>query len=109
CLCGSADLHRRMTEQTGPAHIWTSRDFFTAKLAEQQSRYHKFDDTAYKLEPNVKEGPGGLRDIQTVGWVAKRHLNVSTLHDLVDHGLLTEEEYATLLEGQHFLWRVRLA
>lgn len=109
CLAGSAELHRQMVAQTGPDHIWNSRDFFTAKLAEQQARYHKFDDTAYKLEPNVKEGPGGLRDIQTVGWVAKRHLNVATLHDLVDHGFLTEDEHQALVEGQHFLWRVRTA
>ena len=108
CLAGSSRLHEDMMERTGPEHLWPSREFFAAKLAEQQTRYHKFDDTAYKLEPNVKEGPGGLRDIQMVGWVAKRHLNVDALHDLVTHGFLTEDEHRTLSEGQHFLWRVRL-
>ncbi|MDX1434415.1 MAG: [protein-PII] uridylyltransferase, partial [Gammaproteobacteria bacterium] len=86
-----------------------SRDFFEAKWAEQRARHHKFHDTAYNLEPNVKEGPGGLRDIQMIGWVAKRHFGAETLRELVTHGFLTESEYETLSAGQSFLWQVRFA
>ena len=108
-VCGSADLLTRMHERTGPRRIWSSRRFFEAKMAEQRKRHHKFDDTGYNLEPNVKEGPGGLRDIQTIAWVARRHFEADTLAGLVDHGFLTAEELAALESGRRFLWRVRFA
>ena len=108
-LRGSEALFQAMREITGPARIWPSRDFFEAKRDEQERRYQKYHETAYNLEPNVKEGPGGLRDLQTIGWVAKRHFGATTLHDLVDHGFLTESEYQLLSECQDFLWQVRFA
>jgi len=83
--------------------------FYKAKLAEQKKRHAKYDDTAYKLEPNVKEGPGGLRDIHTIAWVAKRHFGAQTLHELKEKGFLTAAECADLFAGQDFLWRVRFA
>ena len=106
-LAGSSALYDAMREATGPARIWPSREFFEAKCREQRLRYHKYDDTAYNLEPNIKESPGGLRDIQMIGWVAKRHFGANTLEDLVSHGFLTEAEYQTLMEGQSFLWKIR--
>ena len=108
-VCGSADLFARMLERTGPGRIWSSRRFFEAKRAEQRERHHKFDDTGYNLEPNVKEGPGGLRDIQTIAWVARRHFGAKTLSELVGHGFLTPEELGALESGRRFLWRVRFA
>ncbi len=108
-VCGSADLFARMLERTGPSRIWSSRRFFEAKMAEQRERHHKFDDTGHNLEPNVKEGPGGLRDILTIAWVARRHFGAQTLSELVDHGFLTTEEYGALESGRRFLWRVRFA
>ena len=108
-VCGSAELFARMRERTGPRRIWSSRRFFEAKMAEQRVRHHKFDDTGYNLEPNVKDGPGGLRDIQTITWVARRHFAAETLSSLVDRGLLTTEELDALESGQRFLWRVRFA
>jgi [protein-PII] uridylyltransferase len=92
-----------------PARIWPAAKFFQAKLEEQRARHAKYQDTAYKLEPNVKETPGGLRDIQTVVWVTMRHFGTQTLHDLVTHGFLTEQEYGELMVGQSYLWRVRFA
>ena len=106
-LEGSELLFQGMIRETGPDHIWPSELFFEAKWKEQTNRHRRYDDTAYKLEPNIKEGPGGLRDIQMVGWVAKRHFNVQTLHDLVFHGFLTEQEYDSLIQGQRFLWKIR--
>ena len=106
---GSAALLETMRERTGPGRIWSSRRFFEAKVREQHLRHRRFDDTGYNLEPNVKEGPGGLRDIQTVAWVARRHFGAETLGGLVDHGFLTAEEIRALESGRSFLWRVRFA
>ncbi|TPW11262.1 MAG: protein-PII uridylyltransferase, partial [Halothiobacillaceae bacterium] len=107
-LAGSLALFNSIIATTGPAALWPSRQFFEAKWQEQIARYRKFHDAVYNLEPHVKEGPGGLRDIQMIGWVAKRHFGATTLHDLVYHRFLTETEYCSLMEGQEFLWRVRL-
>ena len=106
---GSAPLLARMQERTGPVRIWSSRRFFEAKMREQRLRHRRFDDTGYNLEPNVKEGPGGLRDVQTVAWVARRHFGTETLGELVDHGFLTTDELDALESGRRFLWRVRFA
>ena len=108
-VCGSAGLLAQMRERTGPGRIWSSRRYFEAKMLEQRVRHHKFDDTAYNLEPNVKEGPGGLRDILTIAWVARRHFGAETLAELVGHGFLTVEELRALESGRRFLWRVRYA
>ena len=106
-LHGRKDLFDDMRQLTGPDHVWPDRDFFTAKLEEQQARYKKFDDAVYNLEPNVKEGPGGLRDAQMIGWVFKRHFGTEDLGELVEREDITPGEYDTLMEGQRFLWKVR--
>jgi len=108
-LTGAATLFDQMTDATATDRIWSSHDFFEAKWAEQKARHLRFDDTAYKLEPNIKESPGGLRDIQMIGWVAKRHFGARDLHELVAHDFLTEEEYQLLIEGQKLLWKIRFA
>jgi [protein-PII] uridylyltransferase len=106
-LAGSQRLFAEMKEKTSAKHIWDSKSFFQAKLEEQIQRNGKFNDTAYNLEPNIKESNGGLRDIQMIGWVAKRHFNANSLYDLVKEGFLLEDELKTLLDGQHLLWRIR--
>lgn len=108
-VIGNRNLYNEMNEITGPKNIWSPRKFFQAKLAEQVARHQKYDDTDYKLEPNIKEGPGGLRDIQTIDWVAKRHFGANRLSQLVDHGFLTPSEYDALAAGRAFLWQVRFA
>jgi len=106
-LCGPEAMFERMRKLTDRTHIWPGDEFFRAKWDEQIARHRKYHDTAFNLEPNIKEGPGGLRDIQMIGWVAKRHFGAETLHDLVNHGFLNAEEYISLTEGQNFLWKVR--
>jgi len=106
-LCGSAALFEQMRACTGPDQIWPSPAFFAAKLEEQETRYARFDDAVYNLEPNVKEGPGGLRDGQMIAWVFKRHFGSDRLKDLISRGFITGEEYQRLMESQCFLWRVR--
>ena len=108
-LAGSTELFEAMQSAVSPENIWPSRRFFQAKLLEQVSRHHKYHDTAYNLEPNIKEGPGGLRDIQIIAWVAKRHFGAKALDELVEHRFLTAAEYQALAEGQDFLWQIRFA
>ncbi len=106
-LAGPESLFAGMRRALAPDRLWTSEDFFEAKVREQTDRHHRYFDTAYNLEPNVKSSPGGLRDIQTIGWVAKRHFGTDTLDELVAHGFLTREELRKLKAGQSFLWKVR--
>ncbi|MBN2885620.1 MAG: [protein-PII] uridylyltransferase [Chromatiaceae bacterium] len=108
-LCGQELLLAQMREATAPERLWNSEAFFAAKTCEQRARWDKYGGTAYNLEPNIKENPGGLRDIQMIGWVAKRHFAAETLSDLVGHGFLTESECRDLIEGQALLWRIRFA
>lgn len=108
-LTGDASLHAALAQQTAPDKLWPVADFFKAKLEEQRRRHAKYDDSGYKLEPNVKESPGGLRDIHTIAWVAKRHFGAASLTELRDKGFLSKQETDELFAGQDFLWRVRFA
>lgn len=106
-LAGDHEVFTAMQQQTNAARLWPSKKFFAAKWHEQITRHHHFDDTAYNLEPNVKEGPGGLRDIQMIAWVTQRQFGTAALHDLVPLGFLSEAEYRTLVRGKNLLAHVR--
>jgi [protein-PII] uridylyltransferase len=106
-LAGNAALFAALRAGLAPEHIWPVKQFFEAKVREQTGRHLKANDTAYNLEPNVKTGPGGLRDIQTIAWVAKRHFGADTLDGLATHGFLTPAELRRLKQAQAFLWKVR--
>jgi [protein-PII] uridylyltransferase len=108
-LAGSRDLLEAMLEATSPQRIWPSKAFFEAKFEEQQQRHARYHETAYNLEPNIKEGPGGLRDIQMISWVTRRHFGARTLHGLVEHDFINEREHRDLVGGQRSLWRIRYA
>jgi len=106
-LYGDQRVFDKMQRVTSPPKVWPSRRFFSAKWQEQIDRHLRFEDTAYDLEPHIKEGPGGLRDIQMIAWVTQRHFNTSSLHDLVQLDFLREEEYRALMRGRNFLWQIR--
>ena len=108
-IAGPESLRRRMQEVTSPERMWPSKDFFLAKRQEQKARHAKYNDTEYNLEPNVKGSPGGLRDIQTILWVARRQFGSLNLHALVKEGFLVESECSMLASSQEFLWKVRYA
>ena len=113
-LCGSRALFDEMRDAVSPRRMWPAGEFFRAKEREQRERHLRHRESAYNLEPNVKEGPGGLRDIQTIAWVARRYFGshagaMPGLRDLFDHGFLTEEEFRSLRDGQDFLWQARTA
>jgi [protein-PII] uridylyltransferase len=108
-LAGPESLFTAMQAAIAPEQMWPSDRFFEEKRKEQIVRHHRYHDTAYNLEPNVKGSPGGLRDIQMIGWVAKRHFGAATLRELVDYRFLTPGQLRLLKEGQAFLWRIRFA
>lgn len=108
-LAGDDSLIGQMQQAIGTQKIWPVREFFLAKREEQQQRYGRFHNSAYKVEPNLKESPGGLRDIQIIEWVAKRYFNADGMAGLKLQGFLNEEEYQSLIDAREYLWRVRWA
>ena len=108
-LTGPAELFGALEQHIGQDRVWDSAAFFHAKCAEQQARHHAFHDTGYNLEPNIKASPGGLRDIQTIGWIARRHLGARSLNELHSRGFLTPGQLRILRTGRAFLWRIRFA
>jgi len=106
-IIGNTTLFKKLSTRMRDDDICNSERFFTAKVEEQVARHAKWDDTDFSLEPNVKTGVGGLRDIQTIGWVAKRHFDDNHLKNLVEYDFLIEEELEILLDSQNFLWKVR--
>ncbi|MBF9034577.1 [protein-PII] uridylyltransferase [Rhodobacterales bacterium HKCCE2091] len=85
----------------------TAAEFIEAKLAERADRHKKQGGQRYMVEPNVKEGKGGLRDLQTLYWIAKYIHGVDTVAELVDLGLFSREEFEAFDEAERFLWSVR--
>ena len=108
-VLGPNELLVAMRELIGPQHMWPSEQFFLGKRAEQRERHTKYTDTEYNLEPNVKSSPGGLRDLQTIMWVARRRFGMRTLSSLEAPGFLTAGEYRLLSQARAFLWQVRYA
>jgi [protein-PII] uridylyltransferase len=108
-LHGAEKLYAKLIKAISPPAIWPARSFFEAKLKEQQARHQQYDDTAYNLEPNIKGSPGGLRDIQIIIWVTRRHFGSGNLSSLVEAGFLTEAQLRILRQGRKFLWKIRFA
>ncbi len=97
----------RLIESVSPARAWPARDFFDAKREEMRQRHARFGDTSENLEPNIKEGPGGLRDLHALGWMALRTFGVRDLEPLVGMGHLGPDEAAALARERRALGRLR--
>ena len=107
-LWGERDLYDQlMTGFTRTFHSGDGRDFVDAKLAERDQRHQRMGDSRYVVEPNVKEGKGGLRDLHTLYWIAKYLYRVNTPAELVDKGVLTKEEARQFERSERFLVTVR--
>ncbi|MDF7776273.1 [protein-PII] uridylyltransferase [Sphingomonas sp. AOB5] len=85
----------------------TARTFIAQKLAERDARHKKMGDSRYVVEPNVKEGKGGLRDLHALFWIGKFAYNVREPAELVEAGLLTKLEFRQFHRAENFLWAVR--
>jgi [protein-PII] uridylyltransferase len=89
--------------------LWDSQKFCEHKLQEQDDRHDKAKNTALYLEPNVKNNPGGMRDVQTIIWIARKHYNVADVQSLKSLGVLKSDEYYELIESYDFICRIRWA
>lgn len=81
--------------------------FVTAKLEERDARHERMGDSRYVLEPNIKDGKGGLRDLQTLLWIARYIYRANDVADLVDRGVLDKTDARRFTKAQNFLWNVR--
>ncbi|MFN4271908.1 MAG: [protein-PII] uridylyltransferase [Aliihoeflea sp.] len=85
----------------------TAGEYVQAKLAERDDRHAKAGESRYLVEPNIKDGKGGLRDLHTLFWIGKYHYRVRSGEELVDKGVFTRKEYLQFRKAEDFLWAVR--
>jgi len=106
-VCGDINLASQLNDK-----LWknlfsgTAKDFISAKLIERENRHEKHGQR-YMVEPNVKEGKGGLRDLQSLYWIAKYVYQTQNISDLVDLNVFRSDEYLQFEQAEEFLWAVR--
>ena len=106
-LSGGTALFEELQNLTVTSRTWNEQQFYQQKMAEQKQRHSKYNNTASNLEPNIKESPGGLRDLHTISWIAQQHFSVNDVHGLNKRGFIENNEYLAIEKAQRFLWRVR--
>ncbi|MEE2761549.1 MAG: [protein-PII] uridylyltransferase [Pseudomonadota bacterium] len=95
-----ARFKSELIDRGGPA-------FVEAKMAERDERHERMGDTRYMVEPNIKEGKGGLRDLQTLYWLLRHLYGVSRISELAEHAVFTEQDISRYSKARDFLWAVR--
>jgi [protein-PII] uridylyltransferase len=107
-ICGLQSLETELESRFDKEIVTgTGPEFIAAKLAERDERHRKAGDTRYLVEPNVKEGKGGLRDLHTLFWISKYYYHVRDTAELVALGVLSKHEYRLFEKADDFLWAVR--
>ena len=87
--------------------FWSNKDFYQEKVDEQIKRHLQFNNTAYNLEPDIKNGPGSLRDLHTIFWLCKKFLGIDQIEELLNHNILTEKQLQQLINSRNFLSLIR--
>ena len=108
-IAGSAALEAAFDALRHDADLWPPQAYLAAKRADREQRYARFDDTAYNLEPNIKDGPGGLRAVHLMRWLGHSLFGADAFSTLVKCGMLSEAEAAALERARTLLSRIRFA
>ena len=107
-ICGDTVLYEELLERFDQELVRHSgSEFVQAKLAERDERHRKAGESRYLVEPNVKDGKGGLRDLHTLFWIGKYYYRVRNGEELVGRGVFTRKEYLLFRKAEDFLWAVR--
>ncbi|MBO6813891.1 MAG: [protein-PII] uridylyltransferase [Rhizobiaceae bacterium] len=105
---GTQELYKTLSRRFSDEVVeGTAEEFIAAKLGERDDRHAKTGESRYLVEPNVKDGKGGLRDLHTLFWIGKYFHQVGKSHSLVKAGMFTEKEYRRFRRAEKFLWTVR--
>ncbi len=108
-LAGDSSFSVRLQAIVNDHALWPPSHYLAARLAERDARHARFDDTAYNLEPNIKDGPGGLRTLDSLRWMGLRLAHAKDFSDLVAEGLLDPAEQLALEQAETTLRRYRYA
>jgi [protein-PII] uridylyltransferase len=108
-LAGDPALDASLRAIVDAPQLWPPQAYLAARLTERDTRHARYDDTAYNLEPNLKDGPGGLRTLDSLRWLGRRLAHANDLSDMVVEGLLDPAEQATLEQSEATLRRYRYA
>jgi len=106
---GNQESFEKLQHTLNKKGFWPSDQFFTVKKEEQFGRHKNCRGDGYNLEPDIKNGCGGLRDIQTIAWISKRHFDAQSLLELTSYGYITQSEYHEISDCQSQLWTIRFA
>jgi [protein-PII] uridylyltransferase len=108
-LAGDPALDAELAAIVDDPALWPPREYLAARLAERDARHARYDDTAYNLEPNLKDGPGGLRTLDSLRWLGWRLAHADDLAGMVAEGLLEPAEQVALEQCEATLRRYRYA
>ena len=108
-LAGDPALEERLRAIVDDPVLWPPAAYLAVRLAERDARHARYNDTAYNLEPNLKDGPGGLRTLDALRWLGRRLAHADDFDDMVEEGLLDPAERSTLEEAEATLRRYRFA
>lgn len=107
-IAGDAGLFGDMSERFAQEVVeGTAEAFVEAKLAERDARHKRFGDSRYLLEPNIKDGKGGLRDLHTLYWIARYVYGIRDIEELAARGWISAEEAQAFAKARAFLWELR--
>ncbi|MFC6490200.1 [protein-PII] uridylyltransferase [Nitratireductor sp. GCM10026969] len=107
-ICGDEALYDELIARFDREVVKdTGAEYIHAKLAERDARHAKAGESRYLVEPNIKDGKGGLRDLHTLFWIGKYYYRVRTSRELVEKGVFTRREYRQFAKAEDFLWAVR--
>lgn len=107
-ICGNSALFANMIHRYRKGVVQKSaKQFVTEKLLERDQRHARYGESRYSVEPDIKDGKGGLRDLHTLFWIAKFLFDANSTEELADRGVFSKEELRRFRKAEDFLWAVR--